>query len=284
LKNNDFKQKIRKNQLEKLSRAINNKIGNNLLNVYKSIELPTLAEIKNEGDKLVNEGYVTKKGKRLAKLNKRKRQNIIGYKNLSFLEDNISRYNYLTQNGLITPSISSKAGGRVTDSFNLMPSYIRNLVKIDGEEIVEIDFKALHPNLAMKIYGGKSKFITHQNITDFLNEDIKKVKIEHLSFFNKHPRDMKKSVLYQYYIENEKEMMENILKDKKANGYKITSKRLFELEVQIMTQIISKLNEKGIYVLYVYDALLCKKSQTDIVLETMNRVILENGVYTIASV
>lgn len=284
LKNNDFKQKIRKNQLEKLSRAINNKIGNNLLNVYKSIELPTLAEIKKEGDKLVNEGYVTKKGKRLAKLNKRKRENIIGYKSLSFLEDNISRYNYLTQNGLITPSISLKAGGRVTDSFNLMPSYIRNLVKIDGEEIIEIDFKALHPNLAMKIYGGKSKFITHQNIADFLNEDIKKVKIEHLSFFNKHPRDMKKSVLCQYYMGNEREMMENILKDKNANGYKITSKRLFELEVLIMTLIISELNEKGIYVLYVYDALLCKKGQTDIVLETMNRVIIENGVYTIASV
>lgn len=284
LKNNDFKQKIRKNQLEKLSRAINNKIGNNLLNVYKSIELPTLAEIKNEGDKLVNEGYVTKKGKRLAKLNKRKRENIIGYKSLSFLEDNISRYNYLTQNGLITPSISLRAGGRVTDSFNLMPSYIRNLVKIDGEEIIEIDFKALHPNLAMKIYGGKSQFITHQNISDFLNEDIKKVKIEHLSFFNKHPRDMKKSVLYKYYMENEREMMENILKDKKANGYKITSKRLFELEVLIMTLIISELNEKGIYVLYVYDALLCKKGQTDTVLETMNRVIIENGVYTIASV
>lgn len=284
LKNNDFKQKIRKNQLEKLSRAINNKIGNNLLNVYKSIELPSLDEIKKEGDKLINKGYVTKKGKRLAKINKRKKENIKGYKNLSFVEDNISRFKYLTQNGLITPSISSKAGGRVTDSFNLMPSYIRNLVKIDGERIIELDFKALHPNLAIKIYGGKSKYITHQNIANFLNEDIKKVKIEHLSFFNKHPNDMKKSILHQYYMENESEMLENILNDKLTNRYKITSMRLFDLEVQIMTQIISELNKKGIYVLYVYDALLCKESQTDVVLETMNRVILENGVYTIASV
>lgn len=284
LKNNDFKQKVRKNQLEKLTKAINNKIGNNLLNVYKSIELPSLDEIKKEGEKLVNNGYVTKKGKRLVKLNKRKKEKIIDYKNLSFLEDNISRFKYLTQNGLITPSISSKAGGRVTDSFNLMPSYIRNLVKIDGEIIVELDFKALHPNLAIKIYGGKTKYITHQNIANFLNEDIKKVKIEHLSFFNKHPNDMKKSVLYQYYKENESEMLENILNDKLTNRYKITSMRLFDLEVQIMTQIISELNKKGIYVLYVYDALLCKKSQTDVVLETMNRVILDNGVYTIASV
>jgi hypothetical protein len=284
LKNNDFKQKIRKNQLEKLSKAINNKIGNNLLNVYKSIELPTLDEIKKEGDKLINKGYVTKKGKRLAKINKRKKENIKDYKNLSFVEDNISRFKYLTQNGLITPSISSKAGGRVTDSFNLMPSYIRNLVKIDGERIIELDFKALHPNLAIKIYGGKSKYTTHQNIANFLNEDIKKVKIEHLSFFNKHPNDMKKSVLHQYYMENESEMLENILNDKLTNRYKITSMRLFDLEVQIMTQIISELNKKGIYVLYVYDALLCKESQTDVVLETMNRVILDNGVYTIACV
>lgn len=284
LKNNDFKQKVRRNQLEKLTKAINNKIGNNLLNVYKSIELPSLDEIKKEGDKLINKGYVTKKGKRLAKINKRKKENIKGYKNLSFVEDNISRFKYLTQNGLITPSISSKAGGRVTDSFNLMPSYIRNLVKIDGERIIELDFKALHPNLAIKIYGGKSKYITHQNIANFLNEDIKKVKIEHLSFFNKHPKDMKKSILYQYYMDRESEMLENILNDKLTNRYKITSMRLFELEVQIMTQIISELNKNGIYVLYVYDALLCKKSQTDIVLETMNRVILENEVFTIASV
>lgn len=62
--------------------------------------------------------------------------------------------------------------------------------------------------------------------------------------------------------------------------------KLFALEVQIMSQIISELNHKGIHVLYVYDALIlmCRKSEVGIVLETMNRLVLKNGVFTKASI
>jgi hypothetical protein len=51
-------------------------------------------------------------------------------------------------------------------------------------------------------------------------------------------------------------MLENIRKDKKENGYKITSRRMLEAEVAIMTDVIQHLNQKGIGVLYVYDELL----------------------------
>jgi hypothetical protein len=59
--------------------------------------------------------------------------------------------------------------------------------------------------------------------------------------------------------------------------------KMFALEVQIMTEIISRLNKIGIYVIYVYDALCCKKSDSNKVQKIMNEVVLEFGVHTTAS-
>ena len=47
-----------------------------------------------------------------------------------------------------------------------------------------------------------------------------------------------------------------------------------------MTDAIKHLSTKGINVVYVYDALLCEEKDKAIVVETMNRIILEHGVYT----
>jgi hypothetical protein len=73
-------------------------------------------------------------------------------------------------------------------------------------------------------------------------------------------------------------------KQMSVKGHKITSMRMFVKEVEIMTECIKELNSKGILVGYVYDALFCKQSDAKIVEETMNKVVLEFGVYTIASV
>lgn len=75
-------------------------------------------------------------------------------------------------------------------------------------------------------------------------------------------------------------MLENIRKDKKEDGYKVTSRRMFKAEVAIMTDVIKHLNQKGIEVLYVYDALLCEEKDKPVVIEAMNRIILEHGVKT----
>ncbi len=55
---------------------------------------------------------------------------------------------------------------------------------------------------------------------------------------------------------------------------------MFSLEVKIMSSVISELNRLGIFVLYVYDALYCRKSDFNVVQKVMNRVVLELGVYT----
>ena len=57
------------------------------------------------------------------------------------------------------PIVSSNkiAGGRISDSITLMPSWIRKLIKINGRYINQIDFTCLHPNLAVQIYGGHTQ-------------------------------------------------------------------------------------------------------------------------------
>lgn len=281
LKTPDLISKRRKFFYMKLAEANDNVIGKNLIEVYSRIDLPNHSEILTRADELIQKGYRNKKGKLLTKLNKRRKNYYSDFQNRSFVEDNINQFQYLTTNGYMIPIIGgTDSGGRVVDSFNLMPSWIRMLCRIDGMPIVELDFTALHPNIAMTLFGGSKKFLTHEIVAESLKMDVKEIKKEHLSFFNRHQNDMLKSILYNYYKKEDPEMLFQLIEDKKKNGYKNTSKLLFKREVEIMGQCISELNRLGIYVLYVYDALYCKEIHLEAVKEIMNRVILENGVYT----
>jgi hypothetical protein len=273
--------KRRKKELNDLVKAKNNVIGRNLISVYQFITLPIKEDIFKYGKKLAKQKHKTKKGKLLTCLNKKPKTYYSNSKERSFVEENIKQYDYLVGLKYIIPKVGDyKSGGRVVDSFNLMSSWIRSLIKIDGEKIVELDFKGLHPNLAINIYDGKTKYITHEKIAKDLNLPLREVKIEHLSFFNKRVCDLKKSPLYSFYLDNEEVMINNLINDKNQFGYKKTSQRLFKKEVEIMTSIIKKLNSIDIYVLYVYDALYCKESDKNTVTEIMNSTILEHNVYT----
>ena len=55
---------------------------------------------------------------------------------------------------------------------------------------------------------------------------------------------------------------------------------MFTAEVQIMTDVIQYLNTVNVNVLYIYDALLFEEKDKPLVVETMNRIILEHGVKT----
>lgn len=91
---------------------------------------------------------------------------------------------------------------------------------------------------------------------------------------------MRSSPLFDYYSKYESDMLSKIYYDKKANGHKITSQKMFKIEVDIMTDVIKRLNSIGVYVLYVYDALLCEGKDKAVVIETMNRIALEHGIKT----
>jgi hypothetical protein len=183
------------------------------------------------------------------------------------------------------PSVGDeKSGGRVVDSFTLMPAWIREQITVNGIKLTECDYTALHPNIAVKLYNGSQRYLTHQNVAERTGIDVKDIKTEHLSFFNKHWQGMLKSQLYAFYFQHEPDMLSRIYNDKKKHGYKVTSAKMFSVEVAIMTDVIKHLSTIGINVLYVYDALLCEEKDKAIVVETMNRIILEHGVYTCVKV
>ncbi|GAA3724111.1 hypothetical protein GCM10022422_01370 [Flavobacterium ginsengisoli] len=266
---------------QQLSKAITNPICYNLIMMYQKIDLPTSEELLAIGRKLVKEGRITKKGKILTVRNKHKDHYWLDVKNRSFVEDNIELFEFLTSRGFMIPSAGDmSSGGRVVDSFTLMPSWIREQITIEGKKLTECDYTALHPNIAIKLYDGSMTYLTHGLVAERTGIDLKDVKIEHLSFFNMTWNGMRKSPLFEYYSTNESDMLARIYHDKNEHGHKITSQKMFMVEVDIMSAVIRDLNAKDVYVLYVYDALICEEKDRELVAETMNCIILEHGVKT----
>lgn len=272
---------LNKHRLRIYNKGLENPICRNLYQFYKRLSLPTQGEIINEAKKHIENEVKTKNGKMLKFLNKHKRNS----KKYSYVEDGLKRFNQLTEHGLIIPSPGSeKSGGRVVDSIVLMNSWIRNLIKIDGECLVECDFNCLHPNITMSNYGGSYEYVNHLSIAEEIGIDKNKVKKGHLSFFNMSPDKWKYSPVFKYYFQTQPEMMMKIAKEKKMYNYNITSKRLFSIEVSLMTAIILKLNAEGIYVGYGYDAFYCSPKEAQKVKEIMNATALEHGIKTTAKV
>ena len=264
-------------------RSQSNPIVQNLIQFYENVSLPTIDQIWEEGNRLRKSNYKTKKGKLLKKLGNKSRSY---FKNkYSFIEDSIKIFNYLTEDGLMYPDVGSeKSGGRIVDSFTLMPSWIRRMIKIKGNVNVEVDYSCLHPNIVISLYGGTNEYLTHGDLGLAMTTDVNIIKVEHLSFFNKKIWQMKESPLHKYYEENEPNMLRNIISEKYSSefNYKITSRRLFAKEVEIMTEVVDALNKEFIYVGYVYDALFCHPLDANRVKEVMDSVILKLGVKTTA--
>jgi len=183
--------------------AMSNPICSNLIAMYPKIDLPTSEELLAIGKKLVKEGRYTKKGKILTMRNKHLNDYWIDADNRSFVEDNIKLFEFLTSRGFMIPSAGDmRSGGRVVDSFTLMPAWIREEITIDGKKLTECDYSALHPNIAIKLYNGSLAYLTHGLVAEKTGINLKDVKIEHLSFFNMKWNGMRKSPLFGYYSNN----------------------------------------------------------------------------------
>jgi len=270
---------------EQLNEAMVHPICSNLIKMYPKIELPSSKELLVIGKRLAKDGHRTKKDKILTVRNNHSNDYWKDSDNRSFVEDNIKLFEFLTCRGFMIPSVGDdKSGGRVVDSFTLMPAWIREQITVNGIKLTECDYIALHPNIAVKIYKGKLTYLTHQSIAERTGIDVKSIKIEHLSFFNKQWLSMLKSSLFAFYSKHEPDMLSRIYNDKKEHGHKVTSAKMFSVEVAIMTDVVKHLSTIGVNVLYVYDALLCEEKNKAIVVETMNRIIIEHGVYTCVKV
>ena len=282
----EIRSKVRIKRVKMLKKAKGNTIADNALKLQPMINLPTIEEINAEGKRLSKIGAKTNKGKVITYNGNHSPKEYKDKENRAFVTVAIGRYNALTKNGteLMIPIISGeRAGYRVYDSLNLMPSWIRNLVKINGKSIVQSDYSSLHPNIAMSIYGGSNRGVSHDIVSEYLGISRLEAKVEHLSFFNKNIYSMQQSPLHKYYRDNESEMLNNIIADKRINSYKSTSKQLFKTEVNMMSAAVLELNKRGIIVMYVFDALYGTEEDTEEIREVMNQVAKDYRVETRAA-
>ncbi len=286
-------QKIYRNYTyRRLSKASSDPIVKHILETYPKLQLPTVEELKERAKELIAEKYLTNKGK-ILKFRGKKGRNYYKKGKYSFVEDDIKRFSLLCHNGFLTPIIGEEAsGGRVVDSFTLLPSWIRDMIKIDGTQVKQYDYTALHPNIALDLYGSKEeKQRLNGDIHSYLAEkyqiDRKIIKVENLSFFNKHPEHMQKSPLWELYSKEAPEMLRKIIAEKREYTYKVTSRKLFEREVSLMREVILEIEKRkrsrmsfqyqNCSCIYVYDALYTGGIDIS---EIMNEVALKRGILT----
>lgn len=292
------KEVYRRNLGKRIDRYKTNPIIKNLLDVYPLLEIPDLKTLRQDGiAKSKDPNFRTKSGKKLVHLNRNSKSRLkhrADFRSMAFLEDHVRLFKSLTEPHLLPPSVQSQnAGGRVIDFVTLMPSWMREHLRINGEPLAECDFKALHPNIIMSLYGGRTRYLEHETMAREMErvldlpeaqkvKNMAQFKKQHLAFFNMEPLEMLLWYpnLWHYYQAQEPEMMRALVAEKQQSGYKTTSRRMFTKEVEIMSEAIRRLNDLGIYVLYVYDALLCQQSHQDTVVSIMNEVALAHGVCT----
>jgi len=261
-----------------------NPIAMSVVETSSNITLPTEPELIEHAEKLMSKKW-SNKGKTLAFIkdknrNDREIQKLIDsgatkdqIPKYYYIEIGIKLYKSLTENGYMLPKIGNfKSGGRVTTSFTLMPKWIRIKLQLNNSKIVGVDYSALHPNIASTLWG-TSESISHQTIADSLSIPIQTAKLEHLKFFNTSTAGMEKMLIYDYYEKNQPGLLENVKKTK-VSTYKRTSALMFEAEVQIMTEVISRLNHLGLSdsIIYVYDEIMTTLENTQIVKQVMEQI------------
>lgn len=262
----------------------NNPIAMSVVKTSSNITLPTESELLEHAKNLISTGW-SNKGKTLAFI-KDKRRNDKRIQKLidsGISKDELPKYYYvenglklfksLTENGFMLPKVGNfKSGGRVTTSFTLMPKWIRIRLLINNSKIVGVDYSALHPNIASTLWG-TSVSISHQVIADSLGIPTPTAKLEHLKFFNTSTTGMEKMAIYKYYEENQPVLLENVKKTK-VKTYKKTSALMFKAEVDLMTDVISRLKEINLSdcIVYVYDEIMTTTDNAKIVKQVMEQV------------
>ncbi len=281
--NKTIQNRIVNRKLDLMKAIKGNEIAEYLVHdVYPYVTIPADEDLFELGKKLAIEGVRTNKGKLIAL-----KKNSIDHTNESIVEDSIDLFNKLCHGGYMIPIIGGiKSGGRVFDSFSLAPSWCRSQVKINGQNLVEIDFNTLHPNLAIAIYGGKTTCpITHDEVAKYLGISRSEAKRHNLSFFNLELGILKYSPLYPYYKENHPEIIKGLINDKLSSNFNnVVSSKFLSKEVELMTEVIKRIRQRGIKALYVYDALYTTETESEEVKEIMNTVASGKGIKTVANI
>ncbi|MEX0596703.1 MAG: hypothetical protein WD512_09395 [Candidatus Paceibacterota bacterium] len=263
-----------------LEKAETNTITSHLLKVNPTVTLPNSEDLLEKGKAMVKSKTKNKKGKCYKLRGKKPKAETIKTRNYRYIEDDIDLFRQLTNGGIKVPVVGSeRSGGRIICAFALMPSWIRDEVRIDGEETVEADYSCLHPNIANKLYGSNETSITHKIVAKFLGKTKSEIKKEHLSFFNSKYNLYINFDVTDYYKAHHPELFKNVLNIKDLdiqNGTENTvTYAIFKEEVKLMSRVFEKFAKQGIKALYVYDAVRVKKSDSKLAVQIMNQTAEE---------
>ncbi len=180
----------------------------------------------------------------------------------------------------IQPHTTVNSGGRIYTRFNLSCKPLRYLMKIEGEHLVEVDYKAEFPNIAAFLYDPFKRPISHEEIAHDLKVDVRVVKKAHLSFFNQKYSLVWHSPLRPWYESNRSELFENFRADLYANPEpkSYVYQKLAVIESQIQKQAMSILNDEGIICFYLFDAIATLPRYVKRVREVMLQTALDFGI------
>lgn len=271
-----------------------------LLWAYEGVELPSIEHVDVLAKEIGSQN-VKHNGKILKYLLISEESEDMASENIRVMNNEVMGYRNLLKRGLFYPRRSYKCP-RVTDSFNQMPFWIRKEIKINGEKIVELDFSALHPNLCYLAFNNNIPSVeraffknhlagdVHGNIVNELNEmglfqDVdaasmrSQIKKEHLSYFNDWKGRQNGYKVDRVYSTKMPRFLE-LIRETKRKTYKNTSSMLFQLEVDLMTEICRRFYLNGIRALYVYDALYVPASKSAEAKKIMNTVAADFGLLT----
>jgi len=304
IKSNDLNIKLASFKNGELEDLYDNKIAEMMLRSYNYITLPTIDEVQEAADALVNNKKTDKEGRLYKRIGNTKISRL--REDVNYVDDRIHEYNNSIALGYRVPTFGTNDSGRVFDTFTGMSGWIRKLCKIDGLPVKENDFTSLHPVLVMYHFkpvlstseSTKIDMVLRQYKGDMHSYISSKsgihrddVKTHHLSFFNCTVPQMKANPLWSIYDAEFPGLIKEIIKVKydttfnkteeelvnneyinESETHKNMSNIMFNAETRLMNLVIDKMNDKRIIGIYTFDAMYCTVNITDVMLEAANEL------------
>mgnify|MGYP000946062567 CR=1 FL=1 len=169
-----------------------------------------------------------------------------------------------------------KLGGRLYSDYQLISGKDRpELLKIDGERVVEIDFKASQLNIASLLLDGKPLSDDPYTVGAISRDDMKMVMMYYVNSTNPKSCCVNPSgpvgitgVEYDEAIA-EFESRYPSLKRLKGTGFGLAAQKI---EGDVFMELVRIAMERDTVVLTVHDSIIVKESEAEFWKETMNRV------------
>jgi len=287
--------------------------SNNQTTIMPRIQLPTIEEVKakaimmDEGNEMIMASYHGKRKKKFARyvahFHRGKKslkyylKNETRKFNYRLLDLDIAEFHDLLLSGIYRqPSTTDNCARIYYDLSGGIAKWIRKLVKIDGQPVVEVDYTALHPNIIYLAFAHEKNvpqterdlFLAtfsgdvHGNLVrliygnDLSNEEYdekrSEIKIENLSYWNDKMGAWESYSIHQHIIRLFPKIMEYVQKSKFSTGkaHAETANILFSIETQLMQHNAQVLRSHDIPFIYAYDALWVSEKAKDQVKEIMN--------------